>query len=129
MCKTIIQRLTFCMALLMGAAMVGEGRVEAAEPRTQVKVQPVGLFHRTGWHWFAEPSDAPPVCDYLEPGDIPLTPWDRTPRPCCLGNCFSKCCLCDRLHACHEEKKAWHYYIRGVGPAYHERSPGRPCIW
>ena len=94
--------------------MVGSERVESAEP--QVRVQTVGLFHQTGWRG----SDAPAECDYLEPGDIPLTPWDRAGRV--SG-------LCNRWHTRHEEKKAWHYYIRGVGPAFHERSPGRPCLW
>ncbi|MCX7394042.1 MAG: hypothetical protein NTW75_07925 [Planctomycetales bacterium] len=36
-----------------------------------------------------------------------------------------------RLHAATQslslQKEAWHYYIRGVGPAIHERPPGRVC--
>ena len=144
MCRVSVQRVTFCAALLMGGVTIGLNRVESAEPQVQIPVKTVSLFHRTGWCWFSKTTDAPAECDYLEPGDIPLAPWDRAHRSCCLcdrlhahhdGRCrptclFScPCGLCDRLHAHHEEKKAWHYYIRGVGPAVHERSPGRPCLW
>ncbi len=123
-----VRNMTFSAALLLGAVTFGPVRVESAEPQARVPVKTVGLlpvrsaslFHFPGWRWFSEPTDAPAECDYLEPGDIPLAPWDRAGRVCGLDN---------RWHARHEEKKAWHYYIRGVGPAVHERSPGRPCLW
>jgi hypothetical protein len=110
----------WCATLLMGTATIDLNRVESAEPRAQVPIQQVGLFHRTAWGWSTETADVPAACDNVEPGDIPIAPWDRAPR---------SCGLLSRWHACHCEKKAWHYYIRGVGPAVHERSPGRPCIW
>lgn len=125
MCRVSIQNLTFCAALLMGVVTIGSDRVESAEPQAHIPVKTVSQFHRTGWCWFSKTTDAPAECDYLEPGDIPLAPWDRAHR----SGCLCDRCLCDRLHAHHEEKKAWHYYIRGVGPAVHERSPGRPCLW
>ena len=120
MIRVSVQNMTFCAALLMGAVMVGQGRAESAEPQVQIPVQKVSLFHRTSRSSFSETADVPAECDDLEPGDIPLAPWDRAGRVCGLGN---------RCHTRHEEKKAWHYYIRGVGPAVHERSPGRPCLW
>ena len=120
MSRVSVRRLTFCAALLTGAALVGQHRVESAEPQSQVPVRSQGLFDRMGWHNHSAAIDAPFHGEHCEPGDIPLAPWDRAPR---TGG------LCDRWHAHHEEKKAWHYYIRGVGPAVHLRSPGRPCLW
>lgn len=119
MSRLSVPRLTFSAALLMGAAMAGQDRVESAEPPAQISGQKVSLIHRTGPNSYSEVADAPDNCNCLEIGDIPLAPWDRTGRICRF---------CDRWHARREEKKAWHYYIRGVGPAVHERSPGRPCL-
>lgn len=118
MSRVNLRRWTCCAALLMGAAVVGSDRVESAESPGQIPVQQVGLFHRTSQIELSEPCHAYPVYAPLEVGDIPLAPWDRAGRVCRWDN---------RRLARHEEKKAWHYYIRGVGPAVHERSPGRPC--
>jgi hypothetical protein len=115
-----VRRWTYGAALLMAAAMAGLDRVESAEPQRPIPVHQVSLFHRAGSTWSPETANAPAQYGCLEYGDIPQAPWDRT------GRIFY---LCDRWHARHEEKKAWHYYIRGVGPAVHERSPGRPCLW
>ena len=126
MSRTSIKQLTVSALLLMGALVITPDCSEASEPYGQIPVQKVGLFHRTGWCWFSGASDAPatngalPVYECLEIGDVPLAPWDRAGRV--SG-------LCNRWYARHEEKKAWHYYIRGTGPAIHERSPGRPCLW
>ena len=103
--------------------MIGPDGVESAEPQGQIPVQKVRQFRQASWNWFSETpvvTDTPPVYECLEIGDIPLAPWDRAGRVSGLNN---------RWIARHEEKKAWHYYIRGVGPAVHERSPGRPCLW
>lgn len=119
-CKANIRRVTFCAALLMGTAIVGQERAESAEPWCPPQSPSNGLLNRMGLYDLSAAIDAPFQRQPCEPGDIPLTPWDRAPRS---GS------LCDRWQAHHEEKKAWHYYIRGVGPAVHERSPSRPCWW
>ena len=123
MSKVSIKRLTFCAALLAATAAIGPALVESAEPPGQFPEQKVRQYRHVSWNWFSYTSymsDTPPVYECLEVGDIPLAPWDRTGRVSGLNN---------RWIARHEEKKAWHYYIRGVGPAVHERSPGRPCLW
>lgn len=120
MCRVNYRRVAVFAVLLMGAAMVDQARVESAEPQYRVPDQSYGLLDRMGMHVLSARIDAPFHREPCEPGDMPLAPWDRAPR---TGG------LCDRWHACHEEKKAWHYYIRGVGPAVHLRSPGRPCLW
>jgi hypothetical protein len=120
MCRVIYRGGLLGAALLVGALMLSQERVESAEPQYRTPDQSCGLLDRLGMHDLSARIDAPFNRVLCEPGDIPLAPWDRAPR---TGG------LCDRWHACHEEKKAWHYYIRGVGPAVHLRSPGRPCLW
>lgn len=120
MSRVMVRRLTCCAAILMGSALAGQDGVESAEQPCRVPDQSYGSRNLRDLH---EPSGTTDVSFNrvaCEPGDIPLAPWDRAPR---AGG------LCNRWQAHHEEKKAWHYYIRGVGPAVHERSPGRPCLW
>lgn len=109
-----MKRTALFSALLLGAVAVASNRVESAEPHHQLQAQEYGAFN------LSDSNDVPYYRVPCEPGDIPLAPWDRAGRV--SG-------LCNRWHVRHEEKKAWHYYIRGVGPAVHERSPGRPCLW
>lgn len=106
--------------MLLGVLTLGQQQSEAADQPFLNPPQSPGFLRRIGLHDLADSIDSPFERECVEPGDIPLAPWDRAPR---TGS------ICDRWHAHHNEKKAWHYYIRGVGPAVHERSPGRPCLW
>ena len=119
MWNRIIRRVAICSILWMGVALVQMAQVEAAETEVKIPVRPVGLFHRIDWHWpWSNPSNEAPV--FCETENWRTKQWDES----CWGG---------RLHTMTQEhsrnKEAWHLYIRGVGPAIHERSPGSPCFW
>ena len=101
-------------ALLLGAGLIlGATELYSAEPGARLPVQPVSRVHRSTYG--AVPSnDAQVVCEHE---DWRTKQWDE----CRWGG---------RLHARSQaycnEKEAWHLYIRGVGPAIHERPAARP---
>ena len=119
MWNRIIHRAAVCTILSMGVVLAQWGRVEGAEREVKVPVRPVGLFHRIGWQHSGahQNNDAEAFC---EPENWRTKKWDES----CWGG---------RLHNMTQQhslnKEAWHLYIRGVGPAIHERPPGSPCYF
>lgn len=119
MWNRIIQRAAICSTVWTGVALTQMARVEGADTEVKVPVRTVGLFHRIGWHRSgANPGNDPEVL--CEPENWRTKKWDES----CWGG---------RLHNMTQQhslnKEAWHLYIRGVGPAIHERPPGSPCFW
>ncbi len=101
-------------ALVCGAGlMFTASESYSAEPGAKVPAQAVGRVYRTAYGAVSN-NDAHLNCEHE---DGRTKQWDE----CRWGG---------RLHArpkayCNE-KEAWHLYIRGVGPAIHERPAARP---
>ncbi len=98
-----------CAAGLMFAA----SESYSAEPGAKVPVQTVGRVHRTHYGVVSN-NDAHLNCEHE---DWRTKQWDE----CRWGGR-----LLARSQAYSNEKEAWHLYIRGVGPAIHERPVTRP---
>lgn len=85
----------------------------SAEPSARLPVQMVGRVQRSSFGVVPN-NDAQMVCEHE---DWRTKQWDESR----WGG---------RLHARSQaysnEKEAWHLYIRGVGPAIHERPVARP---
>lgn len=99
--------------LLIAGGMIASTRSDSAEPGARLPVQPVSRVHRTT-SGAVPNNDAQLNCEHE---DWRTKQWDE----CRWGG---------RLHARSQaysnEKEAWHLYIRGVGPAIHERPVARP---
>ncbi|MBM4075940.1 MAG: hypothetical protein FJ267_09885 [Planctomycetes bacterium] len=99
------------LAIVLGLSFLSNvWMVEAQDRVVQVERATMVTQHHT-----IHDNDAIPAC---ECEDWRTKQWDvRT-----WGGRFHS-----RTQAFSREKEAWHLYIRGAGPAIHERSHGRPC--
>ncbi len=110
-----LKRMIACTFLLTASNILGIQALAGDQP-IKVPVKTVGLFHRTGWYTTAG-NDADVMC---EQENWRTKQWDESRWG---GRLHAR----TQAHA--REKEAWFLYIRGAGPAIHERSPGQPCCW
>ena len=111
--QSAARRIRQVALLLIAGGMIASTRSDSAEPGARLPVQSVSRVHRTT-SGAVPNNDAHLNCEHE---DWRTKQWDE----CRWGG---------RLHARSQaysnEKEAWHLYIRGVGPAIHERPVARP---
>lgn len=106
-------RMRHMALLLMSGGLIAATESYSAEPNGRLPVQSVSRVHQTTYG--AVPNnDAQVVCEHE---DWRTKQWDEHRWG---GRLHA------RTQAHSNEKEAWHLYIRGVGPAIHERPVARP---
>ena len=104
---------TFAVALaVMSVVKCGLARAADFGPRqtvSQVNYGPPPAMYTSGMDASCEQN--PAFCSTCRAG------WHET--------CWNHSCLYRRITEHHREKQSYHMYIRGYGPAIHERPVGR----
>lgn len=112
--RSTTRRISHAAMLLGAGLMFASMELCSAEPGARLPVQTVGRVHRTSYG--AVPSnDAQVICEHE---DWRTKQWDES-------RWYGRMHVRTQAHS--NEKEAWHLYIRGVGPAIHERPVARPC--
>ncbi len=111
--RSSAKRIGMVVMLLVTGWVLTASELYSAEPSARLPVQMVGRVQRSSFGVVPN-NDAQMVCEHE---DWRTKQWDESR----WGG---------RLHARSQaysnEKEAWHLYIRGVGPAIHERPVARP---
>lgn len=100
-----------------GVSLMVLSPVDAAEPATKASIQTVGFFRPAHRQSYMPANDARVNCEHE---NWRTKQWDES---CWYGRVHAK------TQAFSREKEAWHLYIRGAGPAIHERPTGNPCLF
>ena len=109
----IVIRYTLSAAILGVVVFLGAEAARAGDPAVTVSPSPMGYGRATTVYG----TEADASCDEEASFCSSCRDW--------LHASFWNCCLYRRTVEHHREKQFYHMYIRGFGPAIHERPVGR----